>query len=194
MRSNGAMEFRTPPSDFGRIGGEIRLLNEQGRIHELPMNISETMVATNAGYTEEMYRTSCRIFGGLGVRVWDGDYYLRRQIEPYDITINKMKDMYRYMSGHLEDYTLVKKWDYYMHGSLDEKDFESYARRILENSGREEVAAWTFLYNHDKSKREATLYVRTVFLEWTPNGRDILNYLYMVRNVEEQRKTTKNIK
>ena len=181
MRSRGAFEFRTPPSDFGRMGSKVRQLVESGHTPSLCRDVLEVMTATNAGYTEEMYKTSCRIFGDISASVWDGYYQLHKDITDLDLTLAKMSDMYRVAKRakvDMEAYVAVaiRKFEY--DGIVD------YAKRIYQFSGCVSVQAWTFLLDEDGK----VLYVRRFFLQQFRTGRDILNVLMIQERVREMRK------
>lgn len=180
--SFGAFEFRTRPSDFGPMGGKVRLMAERGETHLIHMDVAETMVTATPSYSKEMYRISCMVFGPVGVSVWDRDYKMRKPIASYDISLMSMRDMYNLVmnskNASLSDYTAVKWWFVEMERTLHLEDFEEYAKRILSMSGRLDVPAWTFILKHERNS--VVLYVRTFFLDTFKSGKDILNYVRMV--------------
>ena len=188
--SRGALEFRTKPSEFRDLGGKYRLMAEQNRLHTLFVGSDETMVASNEGYDEEMYRISCRVFGALGSSVWQRDYALKKPIVLRDITLTHMKWVYDEV-GNMDSYTAVKWWHSGM-GTYDILDFVEYAKRIFTHSCRNDVPAWTFALQAERY--DVVLYVRTAFLESFKRGLDILNFLRMIEKVKNSRTTFQKLR
>ena len=194
MISRGVFEFKTKPSDFGRIGGEIRLMAEQGRTHLLPLDTKETMVATNAGYSQELYDISCKVFGPIGGNIWQKDYEIKRPIIAKDLTATFLMDMYEKCVSYgvsISDYTAVKWWQAgdSCRSRPEPSEYARYARDIMLSSERQDTLAWTFLIANEK--RSVKLYVRTAFLENCNIGRTLLHYLYMLENARKEKEKQK---
>ena len=188
MISRGVFEFKTKPSDFGRIGGEIRLMAEQGRTHLLPLDTKETMVATNAGYSQELYDISRRVFGPIGSTMWQQDYHLKRAVGVRELTAAFLKDMFDKCKSDdvsMKDYTAVKWWQQGNGYRPDATEFAKYAQYLMTVSERHDVPAWTFLIVDVRS--HIRLYVRTAFLESFGTGRDLLNYIYMLEKARNSK-------
>ncbi len=181
--SRGILEFCTKPSDFRDLGGKYRLMAEKKQMHTLYVGTDETMVASNAGFDEELYNISCREFGALGSNIWQRDYALKKPIVLRDLTLTHMRWVYDEV-GKMNDYTAVKWWHSGM-GTYDILDFTEYAKRIFTHSCRNDVPAWTFALQAERY--DVVLYVRTAFLESFKRGLDILNFLRMVEKVKEKR-------
>lgn len=181
--SHGALEFRTKPSHFGKMGGKIRLLAEKKQCHTLYIGIEETMVASSGHYSQELFNISCRVFDSPCVEIKEYQYNLDKVVDYRHMTNTLMQEMYKEVIihyGSLDGYAMVKgravaDWYYTV-------DCEEYARRLMMRAGRQTVPADTFLMMRQGA--QCFMYVRTAFLESFRVGREVLNYVWLVERLK----------
>ena len=192
--SKGLSAFRTRPTRLYDKGSEYRTYAERGRedLIAAQMNVRATMVATNGSYSEDMFRTSCRIWGGLGsYAVWQKNNRLLRSVESDGITLSTMRDVFYNTRDLTEAYIPVRWWSRDRCYLCDVSEARIFALHLLEVSGRISIPMRTFALQEDKNGW--VLYARRSFLEMFTIGLNIINaYNYMLRTFRDKNKRRKH--